>query len=643
MKKIVIVGHPFSGYQQVESLLNTCGMTTALPSRREGFTPLEISSIMAKAHSLKDLKAAGESDIQQITPSPVWHGMALDLMLGNLEQDVWGWADPQAIFMLDYWRDIDPQITFMLVYDRPHSVLTQLSAEEAASITPEELEEHTRSWNAYNAAMLHFFHRNTDRCLLVSSQQVRDSVGTYLKQVRARIEAPWSEQMEQLLAIEFATERNATADNEQNDVERWEVADADSSDDMESVVLERDNRANSDLAFAEDDSDVALAVEQPQLAIADKQSQLAALLPAATQQDPLALFIADSLISQHPHSIQLYEELQAVATLPLIDAGNSQLDPLDAFRAMARQQQALTEAEQQTLKKEKLLERLTQAREVAEQLAREQLLLISQQLDAQKLQSEMSEQRKQELQSQAVALQKLQEESRAENELLLEQLHHVQEELERHYLENQRQADQVEALINAEKQAGEKLDKLNDEYAKTSKKLEELEAASDSTVPAINQTELEQENELLLTQLHHVQEELERFYLENQSLKGKVKQAAEPAYYGAADRVKAQLSYRLGATMIQCSSSLSGWLRMPFALRREARLFKQEAASRATQKLPPISKYRDAHDAERVKLHLSYCLGQAFLTNSHSPIGWMKIPFALRREVAAFKQRNATK
>lgn len=154
-----------------------------------------------------------------------------------------------------------------------------------------------------------------------------------------------------------------------------------------------------------------------------------------------------------------------------------------------------------------------------------------------------------------------------------------------------------------------------------------------------DQDDLKEENELLLTQLHQVQEELERYFVENQRLK-QTMVPRDPPLYGAADRVKQQLTYRLGATMIERSRSLGGWVSMPFALIGTTRRFRADLRARGDKKLPPISKYQDRHEAERVKQHLSYRIGAALLRNVKSPVGWMRLPFALRREVRAFRQER---
>lgn len=93
-------------------------------------------------------------------------------------------------------------------------------------------------------------------------------------------------------------------------------------------------------------------------------------------------------------------------------------------------------------------------------------------------------------------------EATEENDLLLAQLHHVQEELEKYFLEGQQQ--QLETYTR-----------------ESEKELAELRAQVATLKTSLNSaqtehTELQEENELLLAQLHQVQEELERYYLANQ-------------------------------------------------------------------------------------------------------------------------------
>ena len=160
---------------------------------------------------------------------------------------------------------------------------------------------------------------------------------------------------------------------------------------------------------------------------------------------------------------------------------------------------------------------------------------------------------------------------------------------------------------------------------------------------------LEEENELLLLQLHQVQEELERYFLELKSIKSgnfsNVGSFSYPQYrdstprgpYGAADRIQGQLSYRLGRALISQSRSVKGWISLPWTLRRVIREFRVEKNTRNNEKLPRIDSYADAYEADRVRQHLSFRLGSVLIQRSRSPIGWVILPWALIKVLKDFR------
>lgn len=498
MNKIIVVGHPQSGLEKVEELLLACGMAQALPSCREGFTPGQISTTLLKAHGVLPVQQVRSADeLQQIAVAPVWQGLALDLVLANMDQSLWGWADTQAVYLLDYWKTQDPQTMFVLVYDTPQSALTRHAVDELET-DPEALQAKVNAWMAYNAALLSFHLRNTERSFLVHADQVQTAAPHYLQQLSARIDIP--------LQLPGVSQR-----------EPGNTADA----------TEAGNNA------------LPVPQEEAAIAVYDK-------VQVGQVQDlhgnALAQWLAQQLLEEHPEVGELYAQLQAAASMPLRTQQQGQA--LLAAHGMQQRYQAWTAF-------------------VAQQTA---------------------------IQQSAARL------------------------------------AQLPKVLADLKAAQEKAEKLQQAVAK----------------PA--STELEEENELLLTQLHKVQEELERYYLENRQLKagGAVMQPAhnKKTYYGAADRIKQQLSYRLGATMIAQSRSIGGWLGMPFALRAEAKRFKQDQAARAKQKLPPIAQYRDAHEAERVKRHLSYRLGARMIANSKTLGGWISMPWVLLAEAKAFERER---
>lgn len=592
MNKIIVVGHPQSGLDKVQELLLACGMAQALPSRREGFTPEQIGATLLKAHGAVPVQQVRSADeLQQIAVAPVWQGLALDLVLANMEQPLWGWADVQAVYLLDYWKAQDPQTMFVLVYDAPQTALTRHAVEHLET-DPEALQAKANAWVAYNSALLSFHLRNPERSLLVHADQVKLSAEHYVQQLSARMDAPL-----QLPGAAQGLLNTSVTDHGVQSVLQAESAEVD-------IVHEGTH-------------------------VAAAQSDL--------QSNALAQWLALQLLQEHPEAQELYAQLQAAASMPqraqqqgkaLLAGHDLQQQRYQAWAAFVAletgmQQSAarlaqlgatLQDSQQQLQHSHRQMEQLQQTHLRTQQRVLEQDQLLS---------------------SRNTALQ----DSEQENGLLLQQLHKVQEELESRYLQSQEQAKKLAEMHKLQadlKAAQDKAVKLQHAEALLKKELQQATAKPASA-------ELQEENDLLLTQLHKVQEELERYYLENHQLKAggaKLHSQSKPTYYGAAERVKQQLSYRLGATMIAQSRSVVGWLRMPFALNAEFKRFKQDQAARANQKLPPIAQYRDAHEAERVKQHLSYRLGARMIANSKTLGGWVAMPWALLGETQAFRKER---
>ncbi|EAK0951527.1 hypothetical protein A0Z28_00705 [Campylobacter lari] len=92
------------------------------------------------------------------------------------------------------------------------------------------------------------------------------------------------------------------------------------------------------------------------------------------------------------------------------------------------------------------------------------------------------------------------------------------------------------------------------------------------------------------------------------------------AKYGTAkNRIKNQLSYKLGQIMINSKTFLD-YLIMPIVLlsivvlyKREQKIYKQKIKKDSTLILPPLKQYPDYKESIELKNHLSYKLGQALI------------------------------
>lgn len=350
MNKIVIVGHPASGYEEVLALLRKWGMSSALPSRREGLLPQDVTATLCRAHKVPPVEdVVVEEGFAQIEAAPVWQGMALDLMLGNLDQPLWGWADPQTIYALEYWQELDPQLTFVLVYDEPHRALTDAASRQGEddAHSAQDLRRLLDNWVAYNGALLRFHLRHAGRSLLVHGQQVQRATERYAEQLQPLLDTPLT-----------------------------------ASGGVAALQGPQDGGLARALMPLSDGLELALS------AAGVDPGQAAALL----QADPAERYIVDDLLARHPDVTQLYAELQSVANLPL-DAPprEAQGAAAEAWQALMRQRGFATG----------LMVRLQKERQAHGQLEGE--------------------------------LVKLRELAK-DNELLLAQLHRVQQELEQYYL-----------------------------------------------------------------------------------------------------------------------------------------------------------------------------------------------------------------
>ena len=387
MKIILTCGHPYSGHQAVAELLQHCGVADALPSRNNQYSPAALQSKIFEVYEWN-----AENSTHPLTePGKIWQELGGDLFMGNLSQPLWGWSDHQTVWLMDFWKAFDPQIRFLLVYSAPEFLVCNMLQQQVDA--PEDMDVILNGWHRYNTELLRFYNRNRDRCLLVNAQ-------TALQQP--------------------------------------------------SVLLEK-------MADA-----FALKLQLPTEEARQNTSRVAAGL-------------ACSLISNTSPTDQnaLYQELESAADIISSGVKPSTQERLQAWSEYNR-----------------LILELHNNASLTEQQQQELTTLKAQQ-------AELEQQTHNNLNKQ--------QELEQENELLLLQLHQVQEELEQHFLNNQ--------------ELGEKEKQLSIDIQSKQQEIDNLKTNTSQLNASIQaKQELEQENELLLLQLHQVQEELEHYFLEYQKV-----------------------------------------------------------------------------------------------------------------------------
>lgn len=165
MKIICVTGAPGSDVNKVADIFFAAGVKEAQPLRQD------VSFTMASWHE-KVIAAAGGNTtlagpVQQ--PGRFWEQFATNLFMANMQESQWGWADPRSVWLLDFWQQFEPNLHFVLVYTSPQQALAEaLAAErEHGSDTATVM----AAWAAHQKEILRFHHRNPTRTILVDAAE----------------------------------------------------------------------------------------------------------------------------------------------------------------------------------------------------------------------------------------------------------------------------------------------------------------------------------------------------------------------------------------------------------------------------------------------------------------------------------------
>jgi hypothetical protein len=484
-------------------------------------------------------------------------------MLANIDHSFWGWSDPNVVYLLNFWKSVDPKIVFILVYDKPESVFAK-----SYSLEKNHIKESLNAYSAYNTELLNFYRQNQDRCFLVHAQQVRLSAASYIQQLKIRIG------------------KNLKFPNK--------------------IVWK-----GTEISCPEETPKRTARNRKVDTQHAVENSSSKVVLPYTTNQNdnPLSRYIAKALTHGSRQSAKIYKELQESANLPLINEGVEGVAAIDAWQSMVEQiRKSQIQAEQ--------IQNLTEQLNRAKQNVQEKGHLLEHGINKIKAEHEEAKNHIETLKNeQSKQLEKIVEQSKKTDDI---------EEQKAALSQNLQQA---EKLAKEKVEQLEQLKKQLEETKKIAAQAKELETKNrelQSTSTSQNSA-LEQENEMLLSQLHQIQEELERYYLENQELKKNVGFTA-PKLYGAKERVKNSLEYRIGAALIEPWKS--GKLTLLSAVKKVQKEHKN------SENLPPLENYADAYEGYKTQKHLSYRLGAIWLNHKNV----LTLPRAILKDVREFRE-----
>ncbi len=456
MKTLITCGTPWCDLRSVQGTLESAGLAKLKAAS---------AGSVATIDTWHDRLFVGQPGVPQVLhPGKAWELAAGEIFLANWDLPEWGWADSRSSWLLDFWRDFDPNTCFVLLHTPAYDVLA--SAVANAENLEFDGQALLSNWCAYQIEFLRFYQRNRARCVLTHAHSA------------GRQSAKWIASINEALGTNLVA---ATGSN----TKRSPV------DPMVHLWVTTLLQANTQVLALEDEMRATLTA-------------------------------GDGDCIQAPQALDLAAAGGSWRTLV---QSNVQLKQTHA------ELEGLVQQGQQTLAQQ-------------DSLALEKLAHIAQ-LDHAALQSEQ-----------------LRQSTLQESNLLLEQLHQVQEEFEKHFSQSQELGaqlkaaqlerdtlgkDKAEAIAQRDAFSKDKttLTAARDAEAKAkteaitqrdalAKDNTTLTAARDAQTKVKTETlaksgkaeqqqlkaqqELQQESNLLLEQLHQVQEELESYFLQHQQV-----------------------------------------------------------------------------------------------------------------------------
>lgn len=554
MTPICITGADAPALHHLARALQGAGVAPAQPLQRDAALDLHVWH-----------QRVCQSGALPVVPSRLWEQVAIDLLLSNIDQPVWSWANARSIDALDFWAQLDTNIRFVLLCQTPQQAVAELFA---ANTGTEADEAHQLAlWQQRHQALLRFHLRHPERSVLVWADQARQAPHVLAAHVAQQWQLPL--QPDAVIATAQPLPHNAV----QLQLAAQLVARHPQHQELERELhasVQPLLAAEANPAQGQPAAPTAQLLVQHYLQLADRSAEQAALQQKQQEADNLLqeLHRVQELLAQQLEQYQAEQAAKSEAIHQRNLIAQAHKDVQAQLDAATRAQQAEAAAKADALKQRD-----------AEAQAKAEL---------QKTQADQQAKLDALTQTHAKTVADLQE-AQQEGELLLQQLHQVQEELEKYYLNHQaaqaevqqfkaqlhateeerNQAvhqrnltaqdrlnvlDQLKATDQAKTALQAQLDALAEEQAQLVKArdvaltdmarerneavhqrnlmaqdrqelIDKLQAlAAENTQAHTALQEAQQEGELLLQQLHQVQEELEQRALEQPAVQAELQQ-----------------------------------------------------------------------------------------------------------------------
>ena len=175
---IVMTGMHRSGTSLTASLLQSAGVDLGdrLMGEDRGnskghFEDIDFVEFHQNVLQSQGISVAGWTEQNKVRVQQQYLATAQNLILARQDRPLWGWKDPRTTLFLDFWSQLIPDAQYVFTYRPPWEVLDSLFR-RGDVIFRTNPNFAVQQWCSYNQAILDFYQRHPEQCLLLEISHV---------------------------------------------------------------------------------------------------------------------------------------------------------------------------------------------------------------------------------------------------------------------------------------------------------------------------------------------------------------------------------------------------------------------------------------------------------------------------------------
>ncbi|GAB3476929.1 hypothetical protein [Polaromonas eurypsychrophila] len=185
MKTICITGASQTDLHPVAHLLQQAGLACPQTVKRDD--PIDMALWHEQVMSMAAEDAPGCQPIS--SPGRLWEQLANEIFIANIKSKVWGWADARSTWLLDFWSQFELRLKFVLVCVTPQQMLASAMAADTETVSVDAV---MTTWQQHHQELLRFHHRHPQRSMLVDSRECAQHPQALIEHCAAKWKLPLS-------------------------------------------------------------------------------------------------------------------------------------------------------------------------------------------------------------------------------------------------------------------------------------------------------------------------------------------------------------------------------------------------------------------------------------------------------------------